>query len=436
MASTSENRRRKSAVENALADPSRRFLPKGEYTQRHAGEKSATEEAGDRIGVNRVTMARWVSSVEGTESEPDWSIWKGRAEPVKPEEVETPESRREVRDGSFWRRKATELQKQLADAEHVAEQLAGVRHQPIVVPDWLIARGKGKPGRAVLCMLVSDIHAGEVVSSEELGGLNEFNIDICRRRLRRLFAAACEIGPRWLADCQCTGALLALGGDLVSGSIHEELRVTNELQAHEQVRFVVEELSGGVGHLLKQFGRVHVASVPGNHGRTTVKPTAKLYSRLSYDTMVADMLADRFRHDTRVTFQIGVSTDQVIPIFGWSIHLTHGDKVGSGGGQGFAGPDLPIVRGGKKVAAQQASVGRRIHLLIKGHHHYSTNPGRILSNGSVPGLTEFGADLRGEVEQPKQWVFLVHEKWCLRERHDVQLEDPIEPEKPRVRVYV
>lgn len=429
-----EHVRRKTAVENVLRTRPQ-YLPRGECVR--PGETSALHAAADEIRIARKTMSSWASAVRGTEFEPDWSLWQGRAHPPQSRpEIVSSEDRREIRDAAFWRKRASELQAKLADAEHVAEQLAGVRHQPIVIPPWLLSSTKGKIGKAVLGILLSDIHAGEVVNAEELNGLNEFNLDICRRRLRRLFAAACEIGPRWLSDCDCRGALVALGGDLISGDIHEELRVTNALTAHEQVRFVVEELSLGVERLADVFGRVHVASVPGNHGRTTLRDTAKLYARLNYDTLIADMVADRFRADKRVTFQIGPATDQIIPIFGWTIRLSHGHKEGTGGGQGFAGPDLPIVRGGKKAAAQQASVGRRIHLHLRGHLHYSTNPGRILSNGSIPGLTEYAADLRAEIEPPKQWVFLIHQKWCLRERMDVQLEDPPAPEKPRVRVYV
>jgi hypothetical protein len=349
-------------------------------------------------------------------------------------EESSPAERKDIRDAAFWRKKSVELQRQLGDAEHLYEQLAGIRQQQVTVPDWLLRRDQGKPGRAVLGLLISDVHAGERVSREELNGINEYNIAICRERLRRLFAAACEIGPRWMADCKCEGALLALGGDLISGDLHLELTQTNELTSHDQVKFIVEEITAGIKHLLAAYGRVHVASVPGNHGRTTIKPTAKLYSRLSYDTLAADMVADRFAGDKRVTFQIGASTDQLIPVFGRTVLLSHGDKLGSGGGQGFAGPDLPIVRGGKKVREQQASVGRKIDLILRGHLHFSTHPGKILSNGSVVGVNEYAADLRGEVQTPRQWLFLLHSKWGLRERLDVQLEDPAEPEKPRVRV--
>ncbi len=378
--------------------------------------KTATAAA---LGIARATLDNRLAAAQ-------------RSEPVQSEP--TPETRRETRDADFWRRRAKTLEKDLADAEHVTEQLAGIRNQHVQPAEWLLKAGSGKLGRSVLGSVLSDVHAGEKVDADEILGLNAYNIDICRRRVRRMFAASCDIGQRWIADCDNQGFLLVLGGDLVSGDIHEELRITNELTAHEQVRFVVEEVTAGILHLADAYGRVHVVSVPGNHGRTTIKPTAKLYSRLSYDTLAATMVADRLKDDPRVTFQIGRSRDAVVPVLGHIVFINHGDGMGTGGGQGFIGPLAPIVRGTKKVEAQQARAGRSPDLIIHGHYHTSANPGSVLSNGSVPGYTEYGNGLRASIEPPQQWLFLLHERWKLRERVEVQLEDPASKELPRVRV--
>lgn len=276
---------------------------------------------------------------------------------LDPEVAAEPLTSRERFDASFWRKKATEAQKAADEAEHVAEQLAGLRSVEWSIPEWIIAAGEGEKGRSVVGCLVSDMHMGEVVAADEINGVNAFNPEICRERMRRYFEAACVVGKRWAADTHCEGALLALGGDMVSGSIHDELAATNALTSPEQVIAAAETIAAGIIKLRLAYRRVHVVSVPGNHGRTTHKPTAKLYSRLSYDTMIAAMLAERFRGDKDITFQYGPAKDQIVPVFGRTVFVTHGDKIGSRGGMGFAGPNLPIVRGTKKVEAQQARLG-------------------------------------------------------------------------------
>lgn len=357
-----------------------------------------------------------------------------RAEALPDAPASPAEDRRETHNAEFWRRRAKESQRDLAAAEHVAEQLAGIRGVPVHVPNWLLDTRTGRRGKSVLGCLISDVHMGEVVDPEEILGINAFNPDICRARLKRYFEAACAVGHRWASDTDCEGVILALAGDMVSNDLHHELTMTNALTATEQVGAVVEVLAAGIGLLLQAYPRVHIPSVPGNHGRTTLKSTAKLYSRLSYDTLVAAILAERFAGDERVTFQIGRSTDQLTPVLGRTIMTTHGDKMGTGGGQGFAGPMLPIVRGTKKIAAQQASIGRKADLIQHGHYHTTGNPGPVLANGSVPGYSEFGSDIRAVVEPPQQWLYLMHSKWGLRERAPIQLEEPTVPKLPRVRV--
>ena len=120
---------------------------------------------------------------------------------------------------------------------------------------------------------------------------------------------------------------------------------------------------------------------------------------MSYDTLILATLESRFRGNDRVTFQYGASKDQITPIFGRTVLTTHGDKIGTKGGMGFAGPMLPIVRGSKKVEAQQASVGRRPDLIQFGHYHTTGNPGTVLANGSVPGYSEYADDLRAVVNR-------------------------------------
>lgn len=345
-----------------------------------------------------------------------------------------PLSHRERFDAAFWRKKAAEARRAADEAEHVAEELAGLRGIPWQIPGWLIAAGEGDKGRSVIGCLVSDMHMGEVINPDEINGVNAFNPDICRARMQRYFEAACVVGKRWAADTHCEGALLALGGDMVSGSIHDELAATNALTSPEQVVAAAEIIAAGIVKLRLAYGRLHVVSVPGNHGRTTHKPTAKLYSRLSYDTMIAAMLAERFKGDKNITFQFGPAKDQIVPIFGRTVFVTHGDKIGTKGGMGFAGPILPIVRGTKKVEAQQSRLGRRPDLILHGHFHTTSNAGSVLSNGSVPGYGEYADDIRADPERAQQWLFLLHNKWFLRERATILLEDPSPVEKPRVRV--
>lgn len=328
----------------------------------------------------------------------------------------------EARDAAFWRKRAGEHERRASEAAHLAEQLAGVRRVAVDPPEWMMPRAGGD-GRAVLIAHTSDWHAGEVVNPGEIEGMNAYNPDILRERMRRFFVAACEIGSRWMVGSTCDGVLVTLAGDLVSGDIHEELMRTNALLSNAQVKLVAEVAEAGLRLLLGTYPRVHVAAVPGNHGRQTHKSTAKLAAGLSYDILVADILRERFRDDGRVSWTIATGADVRVPLYGRTILVTHGDKMGTGGGQGFAGPVLPIIRGGNKVRLQSMSAGLGCDLVLMGHYHTSAAPPGILANGSVVGYSEFGNQIRAAVEPPKQWLARFSQKWGLCERLDVQLDE-------------
>jgi hypothetical protein len=122
-----------------------------------------------------------------------------------------------------------------------------------------------------------------------------------------------------------------------------------------------------------------------------------------------------------VTWQIAEGIDVRTPIYGRTILTTHGDRMGTGGGQGFAGPELPILRGAHKVRAQAFSAGMGCDLILSGHYHTSTNLRGVLANGSVPGYSEYGNGLRAALEPPQQWVARFSMAWGLCDRLPVQL---------------
>lgn len=377
-----------------------------EKTRRGDGTTNFTEAA-KVLGIHRATVisrfnARGAARVEITQPTP-----------------------RERFDAEFWKRKNAEISEELIKTQHLLDEISGLAKVPNEPAKWATPSGyKGKRAKAAVCCLVTDIHMGEVVEDDAILGLNKFNPDICTARLRRYFGAACEIGHRWTSDCTPAGAVVIIGGDLISGNLHWELEATNALTSQEQCLAVASELAAGLKHLAKSYGKVHSVWIGGNHDRGTPKPTSKLYARLSYATLVAKFVYEMLKDDKRISFQIPNARDAVVPVLGKTIFATHGDGMGSGGGQGFAGPILPIIRGSKKVELQQFRAKRPYDLLVHGHFHHSANAPGVLSNGSVPGYTEYGNSFRASLEPPQQWLFLMHERWGLRERLEVQLEEP------------
>jgi transposase-like protein len=374
--------------------------------------------AARRLGMKPNSLHSWVLQHPGLLD----TIKRGEPEtppPIPPVAAPVQADPREVRDAAFWRAKAVAAERARDEAESLVQHLAGLREVPVLPESWEL-RPDSNASRSIIIAHTSDLHIGECIDPGEVQGLNAYSTAIARDRMRRYFETVCTIGPRWLHGSPCDGALLTMGGDLISGDIHDELSRTNDLTSHDQVAAVVEVYAAGIEMLLQTFGAVHVVAVPGNHGRTTVKPTAKLAAKLSYDILAASMLKARIT-DARVTWQIADGIDVRTPVYGRTIVTTHGDRMGTGGGMGFAGPELPILRGAHKMRLQSFSAAMACDLILSGHYHTSTNLRGVLANGSVPGYSEYGNGLRAALEPPQQWMARFSMGWGLCERLAVQL---------------
>ncbi len=336
-------------------------------------------------------------------------------------QVKEPPTRIEIRNEKFWKAKAEELARELANTTHALHEVSGLMNRAPEPPKWSSPRQNSK-NRAAGLLTISDIHAGEIIKADEIGGLNSYDLSTCRARIRRLFDAAVAILPRWASDCRLEGVYVALNGDLVSGDIHDELRRTNALTSMEQVWFVTDELAAGLTKLADEFGNVYVCVTPGNHGRSTLKTHAKGTVSLSYDTMVGEALKRHFQGDKRLTFNISAARDATYKIFNWNVLQTHND-AGGGGGQGFAGPMLPILRKSKAIEYMSAQTRMFHDIIVTGHFHVSGNLGKILANGSVVGYGEFAQSIRAAPEPAQQWAALIHEKWGIRERSEIKLQN-------------
>lgn len=328
-----------------------------------------------------------------------------------------------AQDVVFWRQKAAEQTKRAVAAEKIADQIAGVFDRPVNPPKWTVPRPSSKRRSSTGLLHVSDLHVGEVIERNAVGGYNAYDPDIFVARFRRMISAAIPITQRWSRDTRVEGFVLALNGDLISGDIHEELRNTNALTAQKQVELASDEIIAGIHQLVEAFGSVLVTCTPGNNGRTTLKPPSKKIAELSYDMMVGSILAREFRNDPRVTVQLAAGQDLTFKLLGWNIFQSHGDHMGTGGGKGFAGPDLPIVRGGRLTMLNAFAQGLHYDIILTGHYHTTSNPGRTLANGSVVGYSEYSQSIRAMPEPPQQWLALIHERWGLRERIPLVLDE-------------
>lgn len=310
----------------------------------------------------------------------------------------------------------------LNDAEDLRAALFSLTAQPLAPPQWLLKDPASHDIPGLPILFTSDFQWGEVIKADALGGVNEFNKDVASRRYKLLIEKTLELSFVHMPRAKYDGLLYLRGGDMISGEIHADLRESNDLQSVPAVRDLVEHECAGVEQLLKRFGKVHIVSVPGNHGRITPKPQAKGAIERNLDTLSAWWLESYWKREPRVTFQTPASGDAMLPVYGYRFLLTHGDRIGSRGGEGFIGAVATITRGMKKVADYYAALGQSLDLQFIGHFHTSLELEYGFANGSLPGYSEYARDLRMRPQPPKQWLVFAHPRHMVGARWPILLE--------------
>ena len=279
----------------------------------------------------------------------------------------------------------------------------GTRAAP---PAWLKSPPKRtKQHHATPWLLLSDLHLDEVVRPEEISHVNAYNREIARQRLHRTAEGFVKVCRDYWTGLTYDGAVVALGGDLFSGDIHEELAQTNEDTTLGSLDYWIDELAAVLVMLADEFGKVHVPVVVGNHGRTSRKPRAKLRARDNFDWFMGRALQRVFRNDSRVTFDVSDNADCAIPSYDRTVMLTHGDQARGGGGIGGIWP--PIMRLDARKRARYDAVQQGYDLLIMGHWHQLVYGPSFIVNGSLKGYDEYAHLNSFGFEPPQQAAWLM-----------------------------
>jgi predicted phosphodiesterase len=295
------------------------------------------------------------------------------------------------------------------------EQLQADKGPP---PVW-VAPPRPESHHAIPCLLVTDIHWDENVRPAEVEGYNCYNRPIAEMRVQKAFTSAVKIVRNYFAGVKYDGFQLFLGGDLMSGIIHEELLETNQGTLCESIITVVEPLEAGINLLAKEFGKVNITAVVGNHGRRTRKPRSKFRAMDNFDWLVYKLIERSMRGRKDVTIDVSESADAPVNVYGTRYRLTHGDQFR--GGSGISAELSPLLIGSHRKAKRQSAIGNPYDVLVMGHWHQTLNlPSKgIIMGGSVVGYNEY-AYLNNFAPEPPQCSM-----WLTTPERGITMSSPV-----------
>lgn len=324
------------------------------------------------------------------------------------------------------RKTITRLTQDHDDARTVRENIYKIAAYDPEPPEWTVREGRAG-ARGVPATIWSDWHYGEVV---RMPGINNYDKTVAKRRIKRLAETTVDLAVNHMGRAKITypGCIVALGGDMLGGDIHEELMKTNDRTTQQAIEDLTDLIAGALELMATTFGKLYVPCVVGNHGRSTKKMQMKERVFTSHEWNVYCNLARHFKRSKHVQFSIPETADHLFNIFGHRYLLTHGDSLGTKGGDGIIGALGPIMRGNLKTHRSEAQLGRDYDTLLIGHwHQYITLPGLIVNN-SLKGYDEYAhLTLRAPHSRPSQALWFTHPQHGLTAHWQVYLEEQLTP---------
>ena len=316
---------------------------------------------------------------------------------------------------SDLKKQVNELALDNITAEQIRKTVFKLHNRTAKPPKWLRKNSPAHGAPGVPTLFLSDLHWGEVVNPDEVNGLNKYDRSIAKARLKSTIESTIDLCTNHMVNPKYPGIVLCLGGDMISGHIHEELTETNDGTNIEHVLELFDHLTWAIDSLADVFGKVFVPCAFGNHGRMFRQYRHKQAAATSFDWMLYTMLEKHYTNakDKRVQFQINYGFDSYYKIYDVNYLLTHGDRLGVKGGSGVVGMLGPISRGVAKVKAEYATHKKPIDYVIMGHWHQYLSLKGIIVNGSLKGYDEYAMSNRFSYEEPRQALWFTHPKYGI-----------------------
>jgi len=282
-------------------------------------------------------------------------------------------------------------------------------------------------GKSESAMVVvwSDWHLEESILPEQVSNMNEYNLEIFEERFHRLLQGQMAWYRINARETSIKTVVLALLGDFITGSIHEDLAEANSLPPAEAIYKAYSMIVSGIKFILANTPSDVQLVLPchsGNHGRLTKEQRIATESGNSLEYFMYLMLRDYFETEKRVKFVVQPGYHSYIRFFdgAYEIRFHHGHQINYAGGVG--GITVPVNK-----ALAQWNKARRADLDVFGHFHTRFDGGSFVVNGSLMGYSAYAVSIKASYEPPAQVCFLVNKEY--RSKTAVM---PIFVESPKV----
>lgn len=251
----------------------------------------------------------------------------------------------------------------------------------------------------LLCHL-TDIHCGIEIHNWK----NDFDEDVLKKRIEKFTSDILDIrGQHGSENCYL------VIGEILSGIIHNNLRLQNNMDLMEQFKYVSELISAMLLRMANHFNHIYVYTTPGNHSRISPKKEEALDGE-NMDILLPFYLKARMQNVKNITICDNTIEPEIamFNIRGNNVFAAHGHK------------DSPS----SVVQNFTMMFGIKPQIVLLGHRHTNAMEtvydAKVIQSGCVSGSDNYATSIR-KTNRPEQTVSVIDEDGliCL---YDIQLD--------------
>lgn len=251
-----------------------------------------------------------------------------------------------------------------------------------------------------LLIHISDIHTGIEIHNWK----NDFDENILKTRLEKYVSEIIKIQQR-----HCSENAFVVIGEIISGIIHNNLRLQNNMDMMEQFKYISELLSSVLVELSGHFKQVYVYVTPGNHSRISPKKEDALDGE-NMDVLLGFYLRARLQNYKNISICENIIDPEIASfvVRGKKVFAAHGHK------------DSPQ----NVVQNFTLMFGMRPDIVLLGHRHTNgmttVSDVKVIESGCCSGSDQYAVSIR-KTNRPEQTVSVVDNNGlvCF---YDIQLD--------------
>ena len=296
----------------------------------------------------------------------------------------------------------TKAKRLLDEMNHMNERIELAEATYDTSREYVISgSAKGKGSSCTAMVMLSDLHLEEKVDPDVCMG-NKYDLQIASRRNDRVINTMVDVLTANRQFYPWKDLVVWLGGDMISGAIHEELEATNFAGPAEAILFAQDMMLANIAKLRESLnpGKITIICNMGNHGRTTHRKRFADGYNHSWEWLAYHNMARLFLQDKKVEFIIAKGALVEVSIETIPIRFTHGDDIKFAGGVG--GVYIPLM---KKLANWDRRW--KAHKTILGHYHQHFHISQAIMNGCLIGPNAYSIAGGFDAQRPSQTVAIV-----------------------------